>query len=68
MWKEPNLTCKKSWETLKHLKLVWCGYSLLSLTQLKTKAIHSDWIWIHSNEVAESKAYYTEWSKSEREI
>ena len=25
-------------------------------------------IWIHSNEVDEPRAYYTAWSKSEREI
>ena len=25
-------------------------------------------IWIHSNEVDELRAYYTEWRKSEREI
>ena len=24
-------------------------------------------IWVHSNEVGEPKAYYTEWRKSERE-
>ena len=34
------------------------------MTQLKKKKEH---IWVSSNEVDETVAYYTEWSKSERE-
>ena len=30
-------------------------------------AIKKECIWVSSNEVNEPKAYYTEWSKSERE-
>ena len=44
--------------------VMWLLITFPNTVKNKGKAL----IWIHSNEVAEPKAYYTEWSKSEREI
>ena len=41
--------------------MTWCIHSGILLGHEK------EHIWVSSNEVDEPRAYYTEWSKSERE-
>ena len=49
--------------TEEWIKKLWYMYTMEYYT-----AIEKERIWVSSNEVDEPRAYYTEWSKSEREI
>ena len=57
-WKQPRCPSKDEW-----IKTLWYIY-----TKEYYSAIEKECIWVSSNEADEPRAYYTEWSKSEREI
>ena len=56
-WKQPRCPSRDEWT-----KKLWFIYTMGLLLSHKKEQI-----WVSSNEVDESRAYYTEWSKSERE-
>ena len=56
-WNQPRWSLTDEW-----MKKFWCVYTMeLLLSHTK------ECIWLSSNEVDEPRAYYTDWSKSERE-
>ena len=57
-WKQPRCLSADEW-----IRKLWYMYTMQYYS-----AIKKEYIWISSNEVDETGAYYTEWSKSEREI
>ena len=59
IWKQPRCPSTDEW-----IKKVW--YSEILLSHKKEYVLMN--IWICSNEVDETRAHYTEWIKSEREI
>ena len=56
-WKQPRCPSTNEW-----IKKLWFIYKRILLSHKK------EHIWVRSNEVDESRDYYTEWSKSERKI
>ena len=54
--KQPKYPSTDDW-----IKNLWYIYAVECYSSVK------ECIWVHSNEVDEPRAYYTEWSKSERE-
>ena len=57
MWKQPRCPSADEW-----IRNLWYIYTIEYYSAIKKECI-----WISSNEVDETGAYYTEWSKSERE-
>ena len=55
-WKQPRCPLADEW-----IRNLWYIYTMEYYS-----AIKKELIWINSNEVNETGAYYTEWSKSER--
>ena len=68
---EPDLQCLSGMPVLYHDHSDWFKNATCVLWFIYTKeyysAIKKEHIWVSSNEVGEPRAYYTEWSKSERE-
>ena len=58
IWKQPRCPSADEW-----IRKPWYKYTMEYYS-----AIKKEYIWISSNEVDETGAYYTEWSKSERKI
>ena len=56
-WKQPRCSLIDEW-----IKKLWYICTMEYYSVIKRKRI-----WVSSNEVDESRAYYTEWSKSEKE-
>ena len=54
-WKQPRCPSADEW-------MLWCIYTMEFYS-----AVKKEHIWVCSNEVGETGAYYAEWSKSERE-
>ena len=57
-WKQPRCPSPDEW-----IRKLW--YIIYNGLLLRNK---KEYIWLSSNEVDEPRAYYTEWSKSERKI
>ena len=55
-WKQPGCPSADAW-----IRKLWYKYTMQYYSAIKEKCI-----WVSSNEVDETGAYYTEWSKSER--
>ena len=55
-WKQPRCPSADEW-----IRKLWYIYTMEYYSAIKKKHI-----WISSNEVDETEAHYTEWSKSER--
>ena len=55
-WKQPRCPSADEW-----IRKLWYIYTMEYYSAIKKECI-----WISSNEVDETGAYYTEWSKSER--
>ena len=55
-WMQPRCPSTDEW-----IKELWYIYTMEYYSAIK------EWIWVHSNEVDESRTYYTEGNKSERE-
>ena len=58
-WKQPRCPSAD-----KRIRKLWYIYTMEYYLAIKKK---KECIWVSSNEVDETGAYYTEWSKSERE-
>ena len=56
-WKQPRCPSAEEW-----IRKLWYIYTMGYYS-----AVKEEHIWVRSNEVDETGAYYTEWSKSERE-
>ena len=56
-WKQPRCPSADEW-----ISKLWYIYTMEYYSAIKRECI-----WVSSNEVDETGAYYTEWSKSERE-
>ena len=56
IWKQPRCPLADEW-----IRKLWYIYTMEYYS-----AIKKEYIWISSSEVAETGAYYTEWSKPER--
>ena len=56
-WKQPRCPLADEW-----IKMLWYIYTMEYYS-----AIEKEHIWVSPNEMDEPKAYYTEWSKSQRE-
>ena len=56
-WKQPRCPLTDEW-----IKKLWYICTVEYYSDIKKESI-----WVGSNEVDEPRAYYTEWSKSERE-
>ena len=57
-WKQPRCPSTDEWK-----KKLWYAYTMEYYSVIKKEGV-----WVSSNEVDEPRAYYTEWSMSEREI
>ena len=57
-WKQPKCPSTDEW-----VKKLWCIYTMEYHSAIERNTLRGS-----SNEVDEPRAYYTEWSKSEREI
>ena len=55
-WKQPRCPAADKW-----IRKLWYTYTMVYYSSIKKK----EHIWVSSNEVDETGAYYTEWSKSE---
>ena len=55
-WKQPKCPLADEW-----IRKLWYIYTM------EYYSVKKECIWVSSNEVYEPRAYYTEWSKSERE-
>ena len=55
-WKQPRCPSADEW-----IRKLWYIYTMEYYSAIKEKCI-----WVSANEVDETGAYYTEWSKSER--
>ena len=56
-------TIARTWKQDEWIKKLWYIYTMEYYSVIKKECV-----WVNSNEVDEPRAYYTEWSTSEREI